>query len=127
MEYRVVVGDSASLPELVNPLLIDGWELQGGISAHTRISSHQTSRSGGFTTVYGEVWAQAMIKKDNRNKTTLTTTDDTVLDNKTLELLQDNSVAKSFGGNSKYRKQRTISSRDIKKQHPRNKRHTRKH
>lgn len=127
MEYRVVVGDSASLPGLVNPLLNEGWELQGGISAHTQITQPQTSRSGSFTTVYGEVWAQAMIKKDNRNNTNPMTTDDTVLDNKTLESLQQFPLTKSFGGNSKYRKQRTISSRYIKKQTTSNKRHTRKH
>lgn len=126
MEYRVVVGDSASLPGLVNPLLIEGWELQGGISAHTQITAPQTSRSGGFTTVYGEVWAQAMIKKDNRNNKTLTTTDDTVLDNKTLESLQGVSLTKTFGGKRRFRKQRTIRSRHIKKQTT-HKRHTQKH
>jgi hypothetical protein len=38
-------------------LLIEGWELQGGVSGHTQTQHFRSSVS------YDEIWAQAMIKK----------------------------------------------------------------
>jgi hypothetical protein len=60
MEYKILVENCSSrLTERVNEMLIEGWELQGGVSGHTESSSgrHQLGTS------HTRVWAQAMIKK----------------------------------------------------------------
>ncbi len=58
-EYRIIVENcTIRLSECVNELLNDGWELQGGVSGHTRVRPQ--NRSG---PTHEEVWAQAMIKK----------------------------------------------------------------
>ena len=55
LEYRVVVeGSVTALTQSVNGLLAQGWKLQGGVSAHTRI---QRVRS---FDCYDELWSQAM-------------------------------------------------------------------
>jgi len=59
-EYKILVENCSSrLTERVNELLIEGWELQGGVSGHTESSSgrHQLGTS------HTRVWVQAMIKK----------------------------------------------------------------
>jgi hypothetical protein len=57
-EYRIIVENYTSrLTERVNELLIEGWELQGGVNGHTQTQHFRSSVS------YDEIWAQAMIKK----------------------------------------------------------------
>ncbi len=59
IEYRVVVESCSNrLTERVNEMLIEGWELQGGVSGHTR-----TSQQSSNWTSHTPMWAQAMIKK----------------------------------------------------------------
>jgi hypothetical protein len=59
-EYRIVVENSTTtLTERVNAWLNEGWELQGGVSGHTRITAHPRSNH----ISYDELWAQTMIKK----------------------------------------------------------------
>lgn len=59
IEYRIVVENSTTtLTERVNALLNEGWELQGGVSGHTRITQPRSNYN-----LYDELWAQAMIKK----------------------------------------------------------------
>lgn len=57
-EYRIIVENCTNrLTERVNEMLIEGWELQGGVSGHTQTQHFRSSVS------YCEMWAQAMIKK----------------------------------------------------------------
>jgi RecB family endonuclease NucS len=58
-EYRIIVENcSVRLTERVNEMLNEGWELQGGVSGHTR-----TSQQSSNWTSHTPMWAQAMIKK----------------------------------------------------------------
>jgi hypothetical protein len=59
-EYRIIVENcTIRLTERVNEMLIEGWELQGGVSGHTE-SSNGSNQLG---TSHTRLWAQAMIKK----------------------------------------------------------------
>jgi hypothetical protein len=61
-EYKILVENCSSrLTERVNEMLIEGWELQGGVSG---LSENTTGRHQ-LGTSHTRVWAQAMIKNNN--------------------------------------------------------------